>query len=164
MRNVLLLAIFLNFVNSNAQRTEEIYNTIQQMDSLSAFEFADKIASSASTDYTYMYAEESDDDFRIFYSRTDLTTDEFNKQRELGCYKCFIIYFKINADNSFRFTEVFGNYEDLIPTWLREFQVGEFDKGRFGYQYLKDRSLKLDVRLNRSQGIWNIKNWTLPMQ
>ena len=169
MKQLLLTFALLITAFASAQDgyklTPETYAAIEQkvnqMNESSARSFADKVAGTAPTEYVFMRTEKTDDGFyKYYYSRTDLTAEEKKDQEDFGCERCLIVYFK-TVNGAIQFDHVFGSFEDLFPTWQREFLTTatvQNAKDSFKYREVRNRTTGTDVRLAKAGGMWQIIN------
>lgn len=171
MKNLLLtFALFIaafSFAQDGYKLTPETYTAIKakvnQMDENSARAFADKVAGTAPTEYVFLNSRKDDNgNMKFYYGRTDLNEKEKQDQADFGCVRCLIVYFK-NQPTGLQFDQVVGSFEDLFPTWQREFlstATAENAKESFKYREVRSRATGTDVRLAKSGGMWQIINYS----
>lgn len=176
---LLALALTCNIVHSQDgyKLSPETYETIKSkiidIDSITAKNFADDIASSAKTGFTYLKTKEDAKDLRYYYTPNDATEAEKEDREAFGsCMRCMIVYFKkynkganedleIEGTPMLYFSMVSGSYLDLFPIWKKEFlnaATPELALDNFRYRDVKYIPLNLDVRLSKMNGLWTIKN------
>ena len=171
MKKILLTFALLAAIVTSAQDgynlPEQTYKDIKakvsQLSESSARSFADGIANSAPTQYVWYKTKKGDKYVRYYYSRTDLSEKEQKDQEDFGCSKCFIVDF-ILYPQGLQFDQVNGSFEDLFPTWQREF-LNSATKANFNesfkYRDVNNRKVGTDIRFARAGGLWQIYNWSL---
>lgn len=171
MKNrILSLVIFittLSFAQDGYKLAPETYQAITAkvsgLDETQARQFADGIVNSTVNKFAYMQTKTTDHATKIYYSRTDLTDQQKVDQAEMGCTDCLVVYFKNHPQSGLVFDHVAGSFEDLYPTWNREFlpsaTVDNINES-FKYREVKDRTTGTDIRFMKANGTWQIYNWT----
>lgn len=159
-----LLASFATMAQDGYSLTPETYQGItakvSQLDTLSARAFADRLAGSATTSFAYMQTKTNETGTKFYYSRTDLTQKEQLDQEEIGCTSCLVVYFKNTADG-LTFNQVVGSFEDLLPTWQREFlptATADNAQQSFKYREVKNRATGTNIRFEKFNNMWQIYN------
>lgn len=94
-----------------------------QLDSIAAKQFSDKIASSAKTPLALKDIRNNKRALIFYYDNQELTQKEKEVQEIKGCESCLkVIFFK--TEKGLKFSEVTGLFNDLFPTWEREYLSG----------------------------------------
>tara|TARA_R100000306_G_scaffold62377_2_gene69149 strand:+ start:174 stop:689 length:516 start_codon:yes stop_codon:yes gene_type:complete len=161
-----LLITTLTFAQDGYKLTPETYQAINakvsNLDEGAARAFADRLAGTSETEFAYMQTKTTEKATKFYYTRTDLTQKEQVDQNEMGCSDCLVVYFK-NQPTGLVFDQVAGSFEDLYPTWNREFlpsaTVDNVNES-FKYREVKDRTTGTDIRFMKANGTWQIYNWT----
>lgn len=140
----------------------DIQANVSQLDVESARAFADRLAGTTVTPFAYLQTEETDKATKFYYSRSNLTQKEQIDQEEMGCANCLVVFFK-NTPEGLTFHQVAGSFEDLLPTWQREFlstATAENTKESFKYREVKNRTTGTDIRFSNTGTMWMIYNWS----
>lgn len=170
MKNLLLtIALFvtaLSFAQDGYKLAPETYEAItakvSELDTLRARAFADRLAGTAPTGFVYMQTKTTDNATKYYYKKAAMSSEEKQDLAAFGCSDCLVVYFK-NVNNSLQFDQVTGRFEDLYPTWNREFlpsaTVDNVNQS-FKYREVKDRTTGTDIRFGKVDNTWQIYNWT----
>ena len=171
MKKALLFVLMLSCFSMTAQtpsesEVQEIIHKINNLDSLSARQFADKIALSAKTDFQF-YELRSLKKGRILrynYIKMDLSEDQQQEIKHYGCNQnCLSVEFEVFellGSKKAAFSKV-GSFmfSDIFPTWKREFSSNSTEEDILNFKnnniYLGNKGV---FRFQKFNNFWTIRN------
>lgn len=183
----LLLVTYVTTAQKKGKLSKEQYieinYKISNFDSITARSFADKIATSAKTEYKFIELKivkqssnkSKDRTFVYRYIPVNLYPDDFEKTGEYDCnYSCMDVEFNVVYDGANEDLEekgtkrlvfhlVTGKFLDIFPTWEREFLSTATKEKVLDYEdrYVGNKKHDgiVDVRIDKINGMWQIYNW-----
>lgn len=157
MKKLLLLTLLFCYLSGFAQdghkltpeQYKEIVKKTTALDSLTAKTFSDKIVSTAQTNLEIDNIRSTNRALIFRYNEKGLSDEEIERQEMQGCDNCLTVIFMKRPDGYF-LSEVRGSYNDVFPTWEREFLPGADPKAareNFRNREVKSREYNCDLRL-----------------
>jgi hypothetical protein len=174
MKKLLLITcLFLLSLTSNAQENT-VKTKIDNFDSITAPIFADSIAFSAKTPYTFLKLQKNvrQHQYTYLYIPSNLTEQERKDQLDFNCDKCMRVNFNVyytgaNEDLEIQGTQrlvfdtVNGSFLDLYPTWSREFYADATKQDvldDLNFRIVYKGNLRL-YSFEKGNNSWTIRNY-----
>ena len=179
MKKALLISLLFSFFSLTAQTPSEsevqvIMQKINNLDSLSARQFADEIAFSTKTRFQF-YELKTYKKGRILkynYINMDLSEDQQQKIETYGCdQNCLTVEFKVYYEGGNPDLEIIGEkkiafskvgsfrFLDIFPTWKRVFYKNSTEEDVLSFKnnhiYLANTGV---FRFQKFNNFWTLKN------
>ena len=179
MKKALLFVLMLSCFCLTAQspgesEVQEIMRKINNLDSLSARQFADEIAFSAKTRFQFyeLKTYKKGRILRYNYINMDLSEDQQQKIETYGCdQNCLTVEFKVYYEGGNPDLEIIGEkkiafsevgsfrFLDIFPTWKREFYPNATKENAANFKnnhvYLANTGV---FRFQKFNNFWTIRN------
>jgi len=167
MRRLLLLLALLICFLCQAQDYDYI-KTLNSLDKTAAKAFGDKLVAGANTKWIYLYEKANDKSIAEWYIDASVpaaTVELIKAGKELTKPgQCLVVRFS-QMGQSYRFTEVTGKYEDLLPAWQSIFKPDATTENvptTYNMRELKQKETGISYKFtkNDNSNYWTLQNWT----